>query len=158
MPHRDPSTFRLLDHQLALRPAWTWHLTVYFLLWPIAYGFGLISARLATNQTVPLWLFSHWQQLALFATLALPAAITLLTLGRRRPGAHVVVRWWWRRQRSWLTLTATLQLGALLLWQLQTGAKPTTTTAVATMVLHGYALWYCLRSRFLRQLANSFPD
>jgi hypothetical protein len=148
-----PSQF---DDDMCLKPPLLLWLAVIYLARAVVLPIGIGIGHLAgVDDKAFASLRSLWSLEALVpALVALPV---LYALFRRAPGASRVTRWFWRRGRVLLALSAGLDV-ALSLFQLATpgpGSDPIIAGGAASVDL--YFLAYILIARRVRDAFSDFP-
>jgi hypothetical protein len=148
-----PSQF---DDEMCLKPPLIlWFAVIYLaraVVLPIGIGIGHWAG---VDDTAFASLRSLWSTEALVpALMALPV---LYALFRRAPGASRATRWFWRRGRILLALSAGLDFGVSLfqLTHAGPGRDPIITGGAASVDL--YFLAYILVARRVRDAFSDFP-
>ena len=155
---RSPYASSAYDDDLCLKPpAILWIATLYLsraLLLPVTVGLAHVAG---ISDDVLALLRGLWSEEVLLPSLiAMPVLVCFF---RRVPTASAMTRWIWARGRTFLALSASVDLAVRFISQYRVAnVDDTLAISLVTASVDGYFLLYILTARRVRDTFASFPD
>jgi hypothetical protein len=143
------------DENLCIKISASLWLAILFLLKP--YAVMLLSlANMAKHTELIYILYPNDATFALGAMAALPTALLFIAWTKRQPGSGMKIRWIWHHGRTFLIVSAVLNLAISVIPVFWIGRGPELSD-VAQAILAVYVILYLFRSERVRDTFRDFP-